>query len=320
MSILIVEDSAESRNDLQNILKQEGFFDFLSAESVEESFDYLGITNPEKGKYPVDLILLDALVQNVDTIDALNQIKSSRISHNIPVIILTDNNDNDYIMRAFGFGAIDYITKPFHKIDLIARIKSALRLKCEMDNRINLTAQLEEANRRLESLSQTDILTGLFNRKYFEASIKQEWKRAVRINYPISMIIIRMDNFGSYKEQNGESKSIRCLKNISQILKQAAKRPADVVARYGEDKFIINLPDTSCENAAKIAEKLRGEVETMRIPHGTSKASNYVTISIGVASIYPDKSSEPKELISSAEKMLQKAISSGQNRVMISEY
>lgn len=177
--------------------------------------------------------------------------------------------------------------------------------------------KLEEANEKLHRLSFMDGLTDVANRRFFDEYLDREWKRAVENKTPVLLILLDIDFFKNYNDTYGHQSGDECLKQVAIALKGTLKRSVDTIARFGGEEFAVVLPNTDLEGASIMAEALRSSVETLRIPHVQSKVSEYVTISVGVATIIPDLVSSPEELISAADKMLYQAKQEGRNRVKI---
>ena len=142
------------------------------------------------------------------------------------------------------------------------------------------THQLEDANQKLRQLATSDGLTGIANFRRFQEFYDSEWKRSVRSTHPISVILVDVDFFKLYNDTYGHQAGDKCLKKIAGILNSAAQRPGDLAARYGGEEFIMVLSDTDRDGTSYIAEKLRKEVENLKIIHETSDIGEYITISL----------------------------------------
>lgn len=168
-------------------------------------------------------------------------------------------------------------------------------------------------------LSTIDGLTGLSNRHFLDEMLDKEWKRARRNKYPISIMMIDLDFFKNYNDTYGHLKGDECLKSVADVLKGTARRPGDVVARFGGEEFVVALAMTDTIDAVSIAEKIRMEVEALKIPHERSKISGYVTLSIGVVSAIPNQNMSSMDLTKYADEALYKAKEEGRNRVVFKE-
>ncbi len=178
---------------------------------------------------------------------------------------------------------------------------------------VERTNELNEANRKLEMLSRTDALTGVANRRYMDDYLDQEWLRAIRSNSSISFILIDIDYFKLYNDNYGHQMGDECLKKVAERLETVARRPGDLVVRYGGEELALVLTDT--ENAESVANDCRRSIEELGISHELSKISDVVTISVGYCTVAPKKGTDPSWVIESADKALYKAKKAGRNKV-----
>ncbi|MCF6149148.1 MAG: diguanylate cyclase [Candidatus Kuenenia sp.] len=323
-TILIVDDSKHVQRQIEIFLKSEGYSQLLFANSAYEAFNLLNLENDT-----IDLILMDISMPGIDGVEACQKINTSGHLKNIPVIMITADDTNEGLKKAFDAGAIDYIKKPLNSVELIARINSVLRLKKEMDERaqretelLQLTqileetnAKLQQANEMLRHLSRTDSLTGVANRRFFDEILHSEWKRSTRLSKPISLLMIDIDCFKNYNDAYGHQKGDECLKQVANALLNAVKRQCDIISRYGGEEFAALLSDTDEKGALMVANTMQSNLAAMKIPHKNSHAGNNVTVSIGVSSIVPDTTSVPEMLISTADKALYLAKYEGRDRI-----
>ncbi|MDU2064682.1 MAG: diguanylate cyclase [Sporomusaceae bacterium] len=179
--------------------------------------------------------------------------------------------------------------------------------------------KLESTIKKLEVLSNIDGLTNLANRRYFDQILSVEYDRLSRSGAMLSFIMIDIDCFKAFNDYYGHLCGDNCLQQVARILESSICRTADIVARYGGEEFICMLPETDLEGAKVIAEKMRSGVERLRIPHTGSRISDYVTISLGVASIKCSPKNNVLENISEADKALYKAKANGRNRIEFAE-
>lgn len=174
-----------------------------------------------------------------------------------------------------------------------------------------------ELNFQLEKMSSLDGLTGIDNRRSFDEHMEIEWKRCLRESKSLSLIMIDIDHFKLFNDTYGHQGGDNCLKEVAETLGCLIKRPPDIVCRYGGEEFVIILPETDEEGARVVAERLRNGIQDLRILHAGSRVSKFVTISLGVASIIPNKYISANELIERADKALYKAKLDGRNRCSV---
>lgn len=178
--------------------------------------------------------------------------------------------------------------------------------------------RLEDNNRLLQELAIQDGLTQISNRRFLDEYLPNEWKRAARDKYSVSLVMIDLDFFKPYNDTYGHQSGDECLKRVAEKIKGVLHRPADIAARYGGEEFIVVLPETEVAGALKISEEIRSEIESLRIEHSGSKVSSYVTASLGVATLLPSEIlSDPKVLIQKADEALYEAKNQGRNRVIV---
>lgn len=200
--------------------------------------------------------------------------------------------------------------------DIEFRMASLQEVNIVIYNDITERKRVEEL---LRHLSTIDELTGLANRRSFDTFLDEEWRRALRDKHQISMMMIDVDFFKKYNDTYGHLKGDDCLKFVAEILKGVARRPGDNVARFGGEEFVVVLSDTDKQHTVSIAEKIRMDVEGLKIRHDQSRISSYVTVSVGVASLIPQQNMSPVELIKYADEALYKAKKEGRNRTSFHE-
>ncbi|MGF1764395.1 diguanylate cyclase domain-containing protein [Aliivibrio kagoshimensis] len=202
---------------------------------------------------------------------------------------------------AFTFLLALYISKILHQA---VNVKQLV---------IEQTQQLHVANKKLQTLSRTDGLTGISNRRYLDEVLSREWRRAVRNNSYIAFILMDVDKFKAFNDHYGHIAGDECLQKIANKLSGMIHRSGDLAARYGGEEFALVLTET--ENALPVAQACRKSIEQLAIPHQKSEISNVVTISAGVCVCAPKQGSDPSLIIAAADKALYKAKLAGRNRV-----
>jgi two-component system, chemotaxis family, response regulator WspR len=269
------------------------------------------------------VILQDLVMPEIDGLMMVRYFRVNKDTAKIPIIVLSTKEDATIKSEAFQLGANDYLVKLPETIELIARIRyhsQAYITQLERDEAFRALEesreQLAEANRTLQKLSSLDGLTGIANRRTFDETLSKEWNRAVRDQRPLGLIMLDIDFFKLYNDHYGHQGGDDCLKKVARGLEAAINRDADFLARYGGEEFSAILPDTDVQGAFKVAEEMRQSIKSLRIEHVTSKVSDIVSISIGVASMIPQKGTEPEMLIAAADQALYKAKEEGRDRIM----
>jgi len=174
---------------------------------------------------------------------------------------------------------------------------------------------LEQENQDLRRLSDLDGLTGIANRRHFEAVFDTEWRRACRAGTALSLVMVDADFFKPFNDTYGHQRGDDCLILIANTLRNGLNRPGDVVARYGGDEFMLLLPGTDAQGVAELAETLRTRIAAMEIPHEGSSVAHIVTISLGVVTDYPSRGFPAGGLIAAADEALYQAKEEGRNQV-----
>ena len=180
------------------------------------------------------------------------------------------------------------------------------------------TQALSEANEKLQRLSDCDGLTGIANRRKFDAVLENEWNRSRRNASPLTLIMLDVDHFKAYNDHMGHHMGDECLRRIAQAIAASAKRAGDLAARYGGEEFAVILPGLTDDNARTVADNLCASIRALAIAHENSPTAQVVTISIGVASCVPSETHRAEGLVQSADANLYSAKRQGRNRVVCS--
>jgi len=175
----------------------------------------------------------------------------------------------------------------------------------------------ERLNMRLKDISYLDGLTGVPNRRKLEEHLSREWDRAKKSGQPLSLLMVDIDFFKRYNDLLGHLEGDECLRKVAQEINRHVRSGMDLVARYGGEEFAVVLPETNGKQAQSIAERIRKDVENLRIPHPASKVSRYITVSVGVATLVPEDNFRKEVLVSMADRALYRAKRRGRNRVEI---
>lgn len=176
------------------------------------------------------------------------------------------------------------------------------------------TRELEEANAKLERLSNTDGLTGIANRRSFDRILQQEWQRAQRSASPLALVMLDVDHFKLFNDRYGHLAGDDCLRSLAQGLLGEVRRSGELVARYGGEEFVVLMPESDLHVAEEAARRIQDAVRALAIPHA-DEPSGIVSFSLGVASLAPGIGQLPAELLRMADTALYRAKSLGRNRI-----
>ena len=324
-NILIVDDEQMNREILYRHLRNLGYRNIDSAENGLIALDIVASKS-------IDLILLDMMMPVMNGLEMLTFLKKNERSRSIPVIIVSALDEKEMEMTCIQTGAEDYLTKPYDRFLLKARVSACLEKKSLYDreylNKQKLEAayqelamayhQLEVVKNELEALSNCDGLTGIANRRYFDKVLEREWNAARREHKSISLILFDIDYFKKYNDTYGHLAGDDCLCRVVTAAVEVIQRPRDTLARYGGEEFAVILPDTDVSGVSFCAEKIRVAIENLHINHCSSPIYPYVTTSLGTSTISPHlQVSTPQQLIKEADLALYQAKKEGRNCVKV---
>ena len=182
------------------------------------------------------------------------------------------------------------------------------------------TSELAAANAKLQSLAALDGLTGLANRRTFDATLLEAWQHSQRSGQPLAVLLLDVDAFKPYNDTFGHGAGDQVLIRVAQLLQSAVRRQTDLVARYGGEEFVILCPSTTAEGARQFAESVLDVLRHAAVPHGASPVAPIVTVSIGVSECVARSDREPTTLVEVADQALYDAKRGGRNRAMFRVY
>ena len=295
--------------------------------SNEENIDFHFCSDPHQAiaqavRIKPTVILQDLVMPGLDGLSLVREYRSHPATRDIPIIVLSTKEDPLVKSAAFAAGANDYLVKLPDNIELVARIRYHSRSYMMLLQRdaayraLRVSQQqLLDTNLVLQRLMNSDGLTGLSNRRHFDEYLELEWRRAMRDQSQLSLLMIDVDYFKAYNDNFGHLEGDEALRKVATALREACSRPSDLPARYGGEEFALVLPGTSPGGARLMAEKLRQSVVALNIPHTTPDGGANLTVSVGVATVTPQQGSDCRQLISAADKGLYIAKHNGRNRV-----
>ncbi|MDP6546898.1 MAG: diguanylate cyclase [Phycisphaerae bacterium] len=280
MKVLIVDDSREAVALVKARLAKDGL-DVISADCGTAGLEAVRRELP-------DLILLDVSMPDISGFDVCRMLKADPELCMIPVVFLSASNTAEDKVRGLNIGAVDYVTKPFDAFELQARVNAGLRTKYMQD--------------LLTEYANIDPLTGLPNQRAMMARLNEEWARVERHGRPLSLVMVEIDHFDRINAAHGRSASDRALQVTSETIASQC-RQVDLLARCGDARFAIILPDETAKHAAIPAERCHSCISKMELK--VNNAEIWVTASFGVAGA--DGKASVKDLTKAACKALQQA-------------
>lgn len=313
--VLLVDDQVMVCEAVRRALAHHGDLDFHYCTDPLEAIAVAQRVKPT-------VILQDLVMPGVDGLDLVRQYRKHPALHAVPVVVLSAKEDPATKSEAFQAGANDYLVKLPDGIELIARLRYHTRAYLDHLQRDEAYRALREsqrelmrANLELERLTRIDGLTGLGNRRYFDEYLAAEWKRCQRMKSPLSVLMIDVDHFKRYNDAYGHLAGDDVLKQIARVLQNGSTRSTDLAARFGGEEFVVILTSVPQEGASHVAERLVQGVRDLNIAHGAGR----VTISVGVATAWPDAEGDTARLVNAADLALFRAKNEGRNRLVYAE-
>ena len=295
--ILAVDDDPESIRLLKAALEWDGY-QVSTATSGEAALDKIATWHPH-------LILLDVRMPGINGLETLVQVRKSE--EYVSTLFISGQSNSEDIIRGLDAGADDYICKPFHPPELLARIRCHLRIK-------DIRDQLNRANQRLKELAETDDLTGLYNMRSLYQKLDFELDRAHRYGRSVAVVMMDMDNFKLANDENDHLFGSFVLSQVGQIIK-SNMRKVDLAARYGGDEFLIILTETNLDGAQTFCERIRSEIgnHIFRNEHHERK----LTASLGFSFTDSGRMDiDAHTLVRYADRALYEAKEKGRNRIV----
>ena len=296
--VLLVEDNESDAELVRHLLKDLP----LRLERVANGADAVDLCQTGR----VDLMLLDILLPGLNGFEVCRQVKSSEKGKDLPIVVITCLEDMDSRLKCIELQTDDFLVKPIVGRELQARVKILLEKKKQLDR---LRSHYEEA---LNS-AVVDWLTGLYNHGYFKKFLDLEIKKSLRQRYPVTLIMIDVDNFKAVNDAYGHPTGDVILQELAQVVRKAV-REVDLVARYGGDEFAIVLPYSDGHGAQQVAHRIGEAIRTHGFSPKASDRKAYLTVSMGVAE-YPEDAVHVDELIHSADQRLYEAKIKRKNQI-----
>jgi two-component system, cell cycle response regulator len=291
----------------------EAGFSARAAKSGHEAIELTRATD-----HPFEVVLVGSRLGDGSGLEVVKKLRADPSTRTISIALLTAQRDPEEILSALDAGADECLQKPINRAELIARVRSLLRMKRQIDELRHANARLEELNQQLEQTALTDALTQLANRRAFETRLAYEIERSRRYHEPLSLLILDLDHFKRVNDTYGHAAGDAVLQSIAATIEHSIRK-VDQAARYGGEEIAIIAPMTNAAGARVLAERLCGKIAetpvTISTPEGARSVA--VTVSIGVAALAPDQAHE--QLFAAADRALYRAKQTGRNRVAVSE-
>jgi two-component system chemotaxis family response regulator WspR len=315
--VLLVDDQAIIGEAVRRMLAAVPNVDFHYCASADDAIRVAEKTRPT-------VILQDLVMPGIDGLTLVRQYRAHPALKNVPIVVLSTKDEAEIKRAAFTAGANDYLVKLPDSIELIARIRYHSRSYQNLLQRDEAYRalrqsqhQLLETNLELLRLTNSDGLTGLSNRRYFDEYVGAEWRRAAREQTRLGLLMIDVDNFKSYNDQYGHVPGDDVLKLVASTINENACRPGDLAVRFGGDEFALVLPVTSPGGVRFLGEKVRMQIETLGIADDGLSGRAVLTLSVGGAAIVPLPGEPVTKLIMAADLALYSAKHNGRNCVVV---
>jgi len=256
--------------------------------------------------YPI--LITDWEMPEMDGIALCKAVRGLQLDGYVYALLLTARDSKEHIIAGLEAGADDYLIKPVHEPELIARLIAGRRI-------LTLEHSLRAANERNRILSITDALTGAFNRRYLMEQLPREVDRCRRYAYPLSVLMCDIDHFKQLNDARGHAAGDDVLQQFAARMQKSIRTTSDWIARYGGEEFLIVLPDTGHDGAMVVAEKMRSIMTAT--PFVTRAGDVQITASFGVAATTeqgPDLTLKVETLIRTADECLYRSKQAGRNR------
>ena len=295
--VLVADDSRIYRKLVEQTFSEKQYA-VLFAKSGREAIDLFSEHQPS-------LVITDWMMPDLSGIELCEHIRSHTRQSYTYLIILTGITEKNKLVKGLAAGADDYLTKPFHSDELLARVGVGRRI-------VELHRQLEAKNLLLEELALTDPLTGLPNRRAIEDWATRQLSGAARYGFSFLVVLADLDHFKTVNKVHGHNAGDVVLKKFSEILKTNSRR-SDICGRIGGEEFLFVLTHTTQENARVVVERIRAELEAAKFDFDGSSLT--VTASFGLAGFEGTQAPDFNRLDSQADAALYAAKRTGRNRI-----
>jgi PleD family two-component response regulator len=317
MRILVVDDLDDARDLTEAALLSAGYNDVVTASSAWEALKTLDVGRTTDDEPAFDLLLLDIVMPEMDGIEACARIRNDPRYADIPIIMVTSLDDMASLANAFVAGATDYVTKPVNRIELVARVRAALKLKAELDRRQarerELLSFLSSWGDRRATL-WIDETTGLFVGEVAEAYLTAATKHLA--DDTISILALSLDRFDVYRTAHGEEASQNVLARVAQAIRGLGATIGIIAAVYRNGLIVVVAPECGANSARQLGETLCKVVARLHLANSESIAADHVTASVAAVTGKVRRGLDRVQLLTRAISNVQNVTAAGGNRVL----
>jgi len=297
VAILVVDDSAISRKLVEHSLSGQEY-EVLFAKNGHEALDLFAKRQPA-------VVVTDWSMPDISGLELCRRIRRDFLGFHAHLILLTGNSNKEQVVEGLAAGADDYLTKPFHPGELVARIAVGRRI-------VELHREIQAKNRLLEEMALTDALTGLPNRRAVDVWASRQLSAAARHDFAFWVVMADLDHFKNVNDTYGHDAGDTVLKTFAGILKTYT-RQSDICARLGGEEFLIMMTHSDMVGTKTAVERMRKQFEGTRFAFG--KHTMTATTSFGIAGFRGTKPPDWNTLVARADTALYAAKSNGRNRI-----
>src|ERR1700683_1087751 len=317
MRILFIDDTEDSRDLTEAALLSAGYTDIATAASGWEALKILDVGGTSEERAPIDVVLLDIVMPEMDGVECCARVRNDSRYTDLPIIMVTALDDMDSLANAFGAAAPDYTPKPVNRVELVARVRAALRLKQELDRRQAREKELLSfvsnwGDRRATTL--IDETTGLFAGEAGEAYLRAT--STGESGAIVSILALTLDRFDVYRAKNGDGAARRVLAQVARSVRGLGATVGIVAAAYRNGTIVLVAPELEAASARDLGEALRTTVAKLRVPNSEAVTSDHVTASVAAITGRVNQAVDRVRLLTQAIARVQDAAGAGGNRVL----
>lgn len=299
LRLLFVDDNPLDLQALLNELSND--FEVIFSTSAQEAIFY---ANQDPAP---DIILIDIHMPTMDGFQLCEVLSLSDKTKHIPKIFISSNNRISTKTKAFNLGCVDYVTKPVNAEELLMRLKIHIKLS--------------QQSQQISQIPAFNPLTNLYNFTHYVEELQKEWATCKRYDYPLSMLHIAIDGIEEFTQKNDGLAREKCIQTVANAIRNIGSRPSDIIAHIDEFYFTILLSDSHISYSINAAKEILARIKGTPIIIPGREDPEYISVSIGVASVYPDDMTDSAVLHRHAQQALEDAQSlGGSTWSMHSEY